>query len=373
MCRWPQRRSDDQRFGPAAPLSTVASALRAMRVAPHSMFEPAWGLFLPKLALSPFFATGICPVQLMAMNAARLEIVASTLLPAPPYPADTQSKGWWFNVDMPRIRQSDTWALCPREIRPWLLLLWCTAWDQRPCGSLPADPLLIAARIDMPETLFITHQLAMLRGWVRHTDGKLYHAVITEQVLHVIAMRERDRLRKAGKRKTEKQDLAEYVRADSARSPTVSVVGSGSGSGLKTNTMALFAPPADAVGSLGVNRVDDLPCPYEQLVELYHEVLPKNPRVRIVLLSDKRKKKMAARWLACRQPVENYFGYATVAEGLAKWREFFEIVGESDFLTGKVAPAAGRRRFRAKLDWLMDPENFAKVLENNYHEDEELA
>lgn len=34
-----------------------------------------------------------------------------------PYPCDTRAKGWRFELDHERIRQSDTWALAPPEIR----------------------------------------------------------------------------------------------------------------------------------------------------------------------------------------------------------------------------------------------------------------
>lgn len=177
----------------------------------------------------------------------RLSVVSNTL-PDPPYPADTQSKGWWFNIDMPRIRQSDTWALCPREIRPWLLLLWCTAWDQRPCGSLPPEPLLIAARIEMPETLFVTHQSSMLRGWIRHADNRLYHHVITEQVLHVLKLREGSRERVANWRKSKNQAPSDYVtRYQHVRTRKLHT-GSGSGSGSKVKSKDKDIPQADLLG-----------------------------------------------------------------------------------------------------------------------------
>lgn len=89
-----------------------------------------------------------------------------------PYPADTRAKGWRFELDHERIQQSDTWALAPAEVRPWLLMLWMTAWVQEPCGSLPKDDLLIAVRIGMPIKTFNKNRDALMRGWWLAADGR---------------------------------------------------------------------------------------------------------------------------------------------------------------------------------------------------------
>lgn len=117
-----------------------------------------------------------------------------------PYPADTKPKGWRFELDHERIRQSDTWVLAKPEQRPWLLMLWMVAWEQTPCGSLPADDELIAARIGMSLPEFNANKRILLRGWTQADDGRLYHPVLTERVLEMIHARDRDRNRKANYR-----------------------------------------------------------------------------------------------------------------------------------------------------------------------------
>ena len=44
-------------------------------------------------------------------------------LPEPPYPPDTALNGFKPQIDLPRIKASRTWLLCPQQYRPWLLLL----------------------------------------------------------------------------------------------------------------------------------------------------------------------------------------------------------------------------------------------------------
>ncbi|MDN7795860.1 hypothetical protein [Burkholderia vietnamiensis] len=117
-----------------------------------------------------------------------------------PYPSDTRAKGWRFELDLERIERSDTWALTPADLRPWLLMLWSTAWQQEPCGSLPANDELIAARIGMKTSVFVKNRDKLMRGWWLADDGRLYHNTIVTRVLEMLAAREKERARKAGQR-----------------------------------------------------------------------------------------------------------------------------------------------------------------------------
>lgn len=117
-----------------------------------------------------------------------------------PYPADTRAKGWRFEIDVERIEQSDTWTLAPSAIRPWLLMLWMTAWKQTPCGTLTNDDTLIAARIGMPLKDFTRHRAILMRGWWLAEDGRLYHAALTERVEAMLVKREKDAGRTAARR-----------------------------------------------------------------------------------------------------------------------------------------------------------------------------
>ncbi len=49
----------------------------------------------------------------------------------------------------------------------------------------------------------------------------------------------------------------------------------------------------------------------------------------------------------------------------AWWKDFFVYIGKSAFLTGKVEQK-DRKPFFATLDWIVKPENFAKILEGKY-------
>ena len=94
------------------------------------------------------------------------------------------------------------------------------------------------------------------------------------------------------------------------------------------------------------------PCPHQAIIDLYHQTLPTGRQVRI--WSDTRKAKLRARWKE--DPKR---------QSLEWWGKFFGYIAESDFLTGKTA-SAGRRPFELGLEWIVSPENFAKILEGKY-------
>lgn len=130
----------------------------------------------------------------------------------PPYPAETRCKGWRFELDHERIRQSDTWALAPAELRPWLLMLWMVAWEQTPCGALPNSDDLIAARIGMKPAAFKKAREFLMRGWALASDGRLYHAVMVERVQEMMRKRRSDSDRQATRRaRTHEDDNVNHV------------------------------------------------------------------------------------------------------------------------------------------------------------------
>lgn len=95
------------------------------------------------------------------------------------------------------------------------------------------------------------------------------------------------------------------------------------------------------------------PCPHDEIKDLYHEILCNHPKVKI--WTDSRKSNLNARWKSDEK-----------RQTLDYWKAFFGKVSESKFLTGQVAGKDGGKSFIASLDWLVMPENFAKVIEGRY-------
>jgi hypothetical protein len=94
-------------------------------------------------------------------------------------------------------------------------------------------------------------------------------------------------------------------------------------------------------------------CPHQEIIGLYHELLPASPRIRD--------------WTPARAALlRNRWNEDPTRQNPEYWKRLFEYISESDFLTGKVA-TPGRKAFAVALEWLLKPENFAKVREGRYH------
>lgn len=94
------------------------------------------------------------------------------------------------------------------------------------------------------------------------------------------------------------------------------------------------------------------PCPQQEIIALYHRLLPTGRQVRE--WTPARSQALRARW---REKAKR--------QNLEWWERFFAYVAESDFLTGKVH-TPGRKPFELSLDWLVKAENMAKVIEGAY-------
>lgn len=108
-------------------------------------------------------------------------------------------------------------------------------------------------------------------------------------------------------------------------------------------------------------------CPVDEIIDLYHCLLPNNPRSKVS--GKARTAAIKARWKEAAKLTCKPFGYSSRSEGLNAWRQFFEVCAESDFLTGKVPGTNGRPPFVADIDFLMSPSGFVRTLENKYHRD----
>lgn len=105
----------------------------------------------------------------------------------------------------------------------------------------------------------------------------------------------------------------------------------------------------------GVNPKNSNPppaCPHQDIVDLYHEILPELPRVKV--WDEQRQGFLRSRW---REDAKR--------QNLDWWRRFFTAVRTSPWLMGQV-PGREGRVFVCTLEWLIRPTNFRKVIEGHY-------
>jgi len=124
--------------------------------------------------------------------------------------------------------------------------------------------------------------------------------------------------------------------------PDGSVVDSGAADDLVGGAFAQSGPP---------------PCPHQEIINLYHEYLPANPRIRD--WTPARQEHLRCRWQE-----------APERQNIEYWRRFFELIAtQCPFLTGQREGRNGRA-FRPGLEWMVKKENFTKIREGRYVEEQ---
>jgi hypothetical protein len=93
-------------------------------------------------------------------------------------------------------------------------------------------------------------------------------------------------------------------------------------------------------------------CPHQQIIDLYHEILPMGRQVKF--WNAPRQAKLKARWRE-----------DTKRQAPDWWRKLFAYIAESDFLTGR-AHSTDRQPFEIDLEWIVTNTNFVKILEGKY-------
>lgn len=153
-----------------------------------------------------------------------------SVFPDPPVDPEVDVRdldGFMLNVE--RLMASELVALSSHEVIAAALFLWCRAWKQLPAASLPDDERVIAAFARLPLPRFRKLKAEILRGFVKCSDGRLYHKVLAVEAVAAFARkksfhgrRERDaeRLRQwrlkqpgnAGETHIETHDETRFVR-----------------------------------------------------------------------------------------------------------------------------------------------------------------
>jgi len=149
-------------------------------------------------------------------------------LPAPLTPADCDLRDFAFlPLDVVRLRDSDLAIHVTGEEFRCAVLLWCASWHQVPAASLPDDDKTLAALAGFGRVVseWEKNKAGALRGWVKCSDGRLYHRVVAEKAneswasKHEYAHRKLlDRLRKSGVQKDDMPTLDEWLSAGKPKS-----------------------------------------------------------------------------------------------------------------------------------------------------------
>lgn len=109
--------------------------------------------------------------------------------------------------------------------------------------------------------------------------------------------------------------------------------------------------PETGVGSANQGKVPN--CPIKKIVELYNSIANNLPKVRVT--SQTMETHISDRWRS--DPKH---------QSLKFWKYLFNYCENHKFLSGQTEGTGDRKPFRASLDWIVNPTNFAKINNNNY-------
>jgi hypothetical protein len=103
--------------------------------------------------------------------------------PEPLTPSDCDVRALPFMpLDVVRLLDSDIFALSTGDEFKAALALWCKSWLQIPAASLPDDDRVLAHLSSAGSKWAKVKEIA-LRGWIKASDGRLYHPVVAEKAL----------------------------------------------------------------------------------------------------------------------------------------------------------------------------------------------
>jgi len=245
----------------------------------------------------------------------------------------------------PEFPQSESMGRVSREARYCFIMLWTVADDS---GRLRGNSRMLASLL-FPYDDDVS---GLIDGWLDElaaegcivkyqVDGNSY-IQIANWLIH-------QKIDKPSQSKIPEFDESSRILANPLRR-----IKEGIKEGISKTTVISDKPEDDL-----------LACPVEKLIEAYHELMPNNPRCKI--LNNARRSAIRQRWREAASLPAKPFGYSTTQDGVEAWRKFFAVCAESEFLTGRIPGRNGSPPFVADVDFLFSPRGFAKVLENKYH------
>ena len=129
-----------------------------------------------------------------------------------------------MSLDVVRLRDSDIAALATGDEFRCAVLLWCASWHQVPAASLPDDDSILSKLAGFGRVVKAWQKVreGALRGWIKCSDGRLYHPTVAkkaneawESKLVYRRRKEAERLRKAEGRAKKKAVFAQQTEGGS--------------------------------------------------------------------------------------------------------------------------------------------------------------
>lgn len=314
----------------------------------------------------------------------------------PLVPADCDLRDFAFMpLDVVRLRDSDLAATESAEVFRAAVMLWCASWHQIPAASLPDDDRVLAKLAGYGRVVkeWQKERDGALRGWVMCTDGRLYHPVVAEKAVEAwrgklerLWRTEAARIKKHNQRHSmalEPMEFEEWLKAGRPQGQPLPVPGDMPFMSLGTAARSPDSVPGEKAskgkgerkgqgqgqgqvkkkGAKAPLSADDLPPWMRRLVDLYHEVLPELPGVRV--MDAARKQALQDFWdwvLSTKRPDGS--PRATNEEEVVAWtKDYFTRARSNDFIMGRGPKSPDHQNWRCSIEYLLSSRGMKKVIE----------
>jgi hypothetical protein len=246
----------------------------------------------------------------------------SGALPAPPVLPEVDLRGMaYMALFGDRLFKSTTWIEARPEARcASLQLYWHAFAHEVPAASLPDHERVLADHAGLTLKVFRRVRDQALRGWVKCSDGRLYHPVLAEIANEAWAARVSHRARTLKWRE-------------------------------KKAAVTVTSPTRDGRKGEGKRKGEGIP-PEEAAIDeafaLWQEAAAREGWPEVMFLNSVR------RWRLAQRLAES--------GGLEGWQAALEAARAAGFLKGPD----GRFHRWFDLDWLLDEQKFTRLLEGRY-------
>lgn len=105
-------------------------------------------------------------------------------LPAPLVAVDVDLRDFaYMPLDVVRLRDSEIATKAKGDEFRCAVMLWCASWHQVPAASLPDDDDVLSQYAGFGRVVREWKKIkaGALRGWIKCSDGRLYHPVVAEK------------------------------------------------------------------------------------------------------------------------------------------------------------------------------------------------
>lgn len=106
-----------------------------------------------------------------------------------------------------------------------------------------------------------------------------------------------------------------------------------------------------------------IPCPYDVIVDAYHEMLPSLPRAKLSSASRQRAMRTVWGWVLSSTKTDGTRRANTADEAITWLRAYFERAGGNDFLMGRTPRSPGHANWLCDLDFLLTEKGKKQVIE----------